>query len=89
MALIALLLTLISVAGCAATPEPVYVYKTVELFKDRYVPVPERMTAPVEIVALSENFDVYELGAAYKAQQVRALQCNGQLAEIAALESED
>jgi hypothetical protein len=63
----------------------VYVYETVEVVRDRYVPVPERMTAPVEIVDLSGNFDVFELGAAYKAQRIRALQCNGQLAEIAGL----
>jgi hypothetical protein len=40
------------------------------------------MTAPVEIVELSQDFDLPELGAAYKSQRIRALQCNGQLAEI-------
>jgi hypothetical protein len=53
--------------------------------RDRYVSVPAAMTAPVEIVDLSSSFDVFELGAAYKAQRIRALQCNGQLAEIAKL----
>jgi len=80
---IALPLIAVFGAGCAGTPEPIYVYETVEVVRDRYVPVPERMTAPVEIVELSGNFDVFELGAAYKAQRIRALQCNGQLAEIA------
>ena len=81
-----LLLPLLSGTGCATTtPEPIYVYQTKELVVDRYVPVPERMTQPVEIVTLPAAFDVYTLGAAYKAQQVRASQCNGQLAEIARL----
>jgi len=73
------------VTGCAATPEPIYVHTVEEIYVDRYVPVPERMTQPVEIVELSRNFDVYELGAAYRAQKVRASQCNGQLAEIAGI----
>jgi hypothetical protein len=49
------------------------------------VSVPESLTKPVEIIELSPDFDVYELGAAYKAQKVRALQCNGQLSEIATI----
>jgi len=61
------------------------VYETVEVVRDRYVAVPERMTAPVEIVELSGNFDVFELGAAYSQQRTRTIQCNGQLAEIAGL----
>ena len=81
-----LLLTILSV-GCA-TPEPIYVYETVEVVRDRYVQVPDTLTQPVEIVGLSEDFDVYELGAAYKAQKVRAMQCNGQLTEIASLGAE-
>jgi hypothetical protein len=52
------------------------------LTKDRFVSVPDTLTEPVEIIELSPDFDVYELGAAYKAQKVRALQCNGKLAEI-------
>ena len=55
------------------------------LTKDRIVSVPESLTKPVEIIELSPDFDVYELGAAYKAQKVRALQCNGQLSEIATI----
>ena len=55
------------------------------MVRDRYVSVPESLTQPVEIVGLSEDFDVYELGAAYKAQRVRAMQCNGQLSEIASI----
>ena len=78
-----LLLTTLSV-GCA-TPEPIYVYETVEVVRDRYVQVPDTLTQPVEIVGLSEDFDVYELGAAYKAQRVRAMQCNMLLSEIAAI----
>jgi hypothetical protein len=81
-ALIALPLIAAFASGCAATPEPIYVYETVEVVRDRYVTVPERMTEPVEIIELSSNFDVFELGAAYKAQRIRAMQCNGQLLEI-------
>lgn len=55
------------------------------MVKDRYVPIPESLTQPVEIIELREGFDVYELGAAYKAQKIRAIQCNGLLAEIASI----
>jgi len=65
-------------------------YETVEVVRDRFVPVPETLTRPVEIVELednggSRNADTLQLGAAYKMQKVRAEQCNGQLAEIATL----
>jgi len=49
------------------------------------VSVPEWMTVPVEIVELSADFDLYELGAVSKAREVRLDQCNGQLAKIAEL----
>ena len=55
------------------------------MIRDRYVSVPAELTTPVEIVTLSDDFDVYALGVAYKAQRVRAMQCNGQLVEIAGL----
>lgn len=71
--------------GCAAPPEIITEYKTVEVVRDRYVPLPESLTRPVEIIELSPDFDVFELGAAYKAQRVRFLQCQGKLAEIAEL----
>jgi len=80
--LIALLLMTLSVTGCKTTPEPIYC-EPVIIERDRIVPVPGTLTAPVEIVELSPNFDAYELGAAYKAQKVRAMQCNGKLSEIA------
>jgi len=71
---------LITASGCAT--EPIYVYETKEVIRDRYVAVPAELTKPVEIVELPDGFDVYALGAAYKAQRVRAMQCNGKLAEI-------
>jgi len=72
--------------GCSSLPsEPIIEYRTVEIVRDRYVAVPERMTVPVDTVQLAEDFDVYALGAAYKMQKVRIEQCNGQLAEIAGL----
>lgn len=56
------------------------------MVRDRYVPIPESLTQPVEIVELPARFDVYQLGAAYKAQKIRAMQCNGLLAEIEAIQ---
>lgn len=73
-------------AGCSTVPpEPVYVYKTVEVTRDRYVPIDSWLVQPVEVPALSRTFDVYELGAVAKAREVRLRQCNGQLAEIGSL----
>ena len=73
-----------SASGCKTT-EPVYVHTVSEVYVDRYVPVPERMTAPVEVIELPDGFDVYQLGAAYRASVIRIQQCNGQLAEIAGI----
>lgn len=73
------------VAGCATIPEPVYVYRTVEVVRDRYVPLDSWLTEPVEVPQLSDNFDVYELGAVAKAREVRLLQCNDQLATISSI----
>ena len=72
--------------GCAATPETITVYETVEVVRDRYVAVPEALVAPVDTIPLSQDFDVYELGAVAKAREVRLLQCNGKLLEISRLE---
>lgn len=44
------------------------------------------MTSPVEVPELSEDFDVYELGAIAKARKVRIQQCNGQLQEIRSID---
>lgn len=77
-----------SFAGCSATPEPITVYETVTLYQDRYVAVPDRMTAPVDVPQLSPDFDVFELGAVAKAREVRLLQCNGQLSEIEGLSAD-
>lgn len=74
-------------AGCATT-EPVYVYETVEVVKDRYVAIPAVMTQPVEIVSLTDDFDLIDLGVAYKLQRTRAMQCNMMLSEIASLGAE-
>ncbi|MHC4302247.1 MAG: hypothetical protein ACYS7Y_33730 [Planctomycetota bacterium] len=65
-------------------------YETIEVVRDRFVPVPDALTEPVEIVELEDNgglrnADTLQLGAAFKAQKVRAQQCNGQLAEIKSL----
>jgi len=76
-------------SGCASKP-PIVEYETVEVVRDRYVSVPDELTRPVEIVVLEDNgglrnADTLQLGAAYRAQKVRALQCNGQLAAIRSL----
>ncbi len=73
--------------GCASEPRVVVEYETIEVARDRFVPVPRALTAPVEIVELEDNgglrnADTLQLGAAYRAQKVRAAQCNGQLAAI-------
>jgi hypothetical protein len=62
--------------------------------RDVYVSIPPSLTAPVEIVELEDNdgtrnADTLQLGAAYRAQKVRAKQCNGKLAEIAAIGRDD
>jgi hypothetical protein len=74
----------LSVTGCSPVQTVEYC-EPVIIEKDRIVHVPEYMTTPVEIIDISENFDVYELGAAYSQQRTRTIQCNGQLAEIAGL----
>ncbi len=84
--MIVLPLLLIFASGCATEPPRIITeYETIEIVRDRYVSVPERMTKPIETIPLSDDFDVYELGAVAKARKVRILQCNGKLAEIAGL----
>ena len=72
--------------GCGTT-KVIVEYETVEVTRDRFVAVPPALTRPVEIVELEDNgglrnADTLQLGAAYRAQKVRAAQCNGQLASI-------
>lgn len=50
------------------------------------MPVDKALIAPVEVVTLSENFDLPELGAGFKACVVRSQQCNGQLEAIGKIE---
>jgi hypothetical protein len=57
----------------------------VEITRDRYVPIDSWLVVPVEVPALSQGFDVYELGAVAKAREIRLLQCNGKLLEISLL----
>lgn len=79
---------LILLTGCA-TERVVVEYETAEVFVDRYVPVPESLTKPVDIVDLPENPDTITLGSAYKTQKTRARQCNGQLEAIRNLAKEE
>jgi len=69
--------------GCASKPPIVEYCEPVTLHQDRYIPIDESLTQPVEIVDLPADFDLIDLGVAYKAQRVRAMQCNGRLEEIA------
>ena len=82
-----MILCLIGLTTGCASDRVIVEYETVELTRDRFVPVPPALTRPVEIVELEDNgglrnADTLQLGAAYRAQKVRAAQCNGQLAAI-------
>lgn len=90
-----LALTVIFGSGCSTTPEPITVYETRTVYVDRYVPLDEALTRPVEVVTLPEEFlslpedgALISLGVAYKACRVRTMQCNGQLAEIQGVQDE-
>lgn len=90
---LALLIPWIFASGCAAPQTRIVTeYKTVEVFKDRYVPVDESLTKPVELIDLPDDYlkmsdgdAALATGVAYSLQRTRAEQCNGQLAEIANL----
>lgn len=85
-----MILFLIGLTTGCASKQTIVEYETLEVYRDRLVPVPLQLTKPVEIIDLEDNgglrnADTLQLGAAYRAQKVRAKQCNGQLAEIATL----
>lgn len=76
--------------GCATTPdEPVVVYRTVEVVRDRYVALPGHLVSPVEEVALPGIVDTIALGAAFKQCRIRVRQANGQLVEIGQINLEE
>jgi hypothetical protein len=79
--LIALLLMAISATGCSTTKAIEYC-EPVTVYQDRYVPIPVQLTNPIEVAGLEPDFDLIDLGTAYKVNRTRALQCNGRLAEI-------
>lgn len=73
---------LILLSGCATKP-PTLTCDVATVYVDRYVVVDPRLLDAVEIVDLPEGeVDTIDLGVAYKAQRVRAQQCNGKLQEI-------
>ena len=89
-----MILCLIGLTSGCASSEVIVEYETIEVYRDRFVPIPLTLTNPVEIVELEDNggmrnADTLQLGAAYRAQKVRAEQCNGKLAEIARLGEEE
>ncbi len=60
------------------------VYKTVEVVKDRYIPVAPALTTPVEIIyAPDGDVDTIDLRVMYESQREQAKICNGQLSAIA------
>ena len=81
---------MIFVSGCAPT-KPVIVteYETVEVFRDRYIALPDELTNPLDVSILHDDFDIYDLGAAYKERGIRIGQCNARLAEIKRISNED
>ena len=88
-----MILFLIGLTSGCASKKVLTEYEVREVWRDRFVNVPAQLTNPVEIVELEDNgglcnADTLQLGAAYRAQKVRAQQCNGQLAEIANLGDE-
>lgn len=75
---------LILLTGCA-TPEPIVQWEVRTVYQDRYIAVPESLTTHGPLIELPEIVDTLSLGAAYKMQKIRAMQCHGQLDEIRAL----
>ena len=59
--------------------------ETVTLTKEIMVPVPESLTAELQIPRLPSNADTLMLGTTYKATVIRLLVCNMQLNEIGKL----
>ena len=83
-----LLSLLILLTGCA-TPKPIIKYETVTVYQDRYIAVPDGLTQGCEIVELPEQVDGLSLGIAYKAQVIRAKECNARMNEIRGLGNGD
>ena len=86
--LIALLLMTGFVTGCGSNPPIAEYCEPVTLYQDRYIPIDESLTEPVEVVDLPADFDLIDLGVAYKVNTTRAQQCNGRLEEIARIHSD-
>ena len=76
-------------SGCATEP-PKLTCDVATVYVDKPVAIDPRLVEPVEIVDLPEGeVDTLDLGIAYKAQRVRAQQCNGRLQEIGSLGKEN
>jgi hypothetical protein len=86
--LIALHLMTIFVTGCSAI-EPVEYCEPVTLYQDKIVDVPKELTDPVELADLDSDFDLIDLGVAYKFNRTRALQCNSRLEEISRIGNQE
>ena len=81
---------MLSLTSCASTiPTVVTETETVVVEKEIMVPVPDSLTALVQIPLLTPKADTLELGATYKATVIRLMVCNGQLAEIGQLHEQD
>ena len=80
--LLLILILLILSSGCVSPPAVIVEPEIIELYRDKIVPVPERLTKQVEMPKLPANPDTLSLGAVYRATVVRLMIANGQLKEI-------
>jgi len=71
-------------ASCAC-PEPIVKPETVTIEKEIILPVPARLTAPIDIPQMCAVMDTLALGALYKQTVTGLMVCNGQLSEIRGL----
>lgn len=77
---------LISLTGCATTPEPITIFEVREVYRDRYVPIPMGLVKPCQGAPLPAGpVDTLALGAAYKQLKIRLAACNSQITEISKL----
>ncbi len=75
------------ITACASHPADVVTQvETVEVVKDRYVPIPSELTLPAPAPDIpSGEVSTLVLGALYKATRAQLGICNEQLSEISRL----
>ena len=75
--------------GCETTPEVVYQERVRTVYQDRYVPVPDDLVEPVNIVKVPEQITTIDLIGMFQDQRTAARMCNGQLQAISTLGDND